>query len=168
MVCRVFPQKTASKSHFLQQIKIFPGKSASANFLEHLTLYLSARNQKKLMNQFCKIPKNPIFGAVFGPNFQVGPTSFSDLPIFRKILFWVSSIPQLKISCRFYLSFYLTQNALPKFACLTGSRKIAPVLKNWELKARICFIFHYFEKVKCRHWQCLWKHQFAKLILRYF
>ena len=43
------------------------------NFLQHITRHLSAKNKKKLMNQFCtKSKKTPILGS-FWPKFRVLP-----------------------------------------------------------------------------------------------
>ena len=55
---REFPQKT--KIHNLRRKKIF-GKNCFGHFLEHTALYLSAKNQKKLMKQFCTKSKKPYF-----------------------------------------------------------------------------------------------------------
>ena len=44
--------------------KKISGKNGFGHILGFLALYLSAKNQKKLMKQFCTKSKNPIFGWV--------------------------------------------------------------------------------------------------------
>ena len=65
MVKGNFPKKRKS---VIYNEKKFSGKNCFGHFLEHIALYLSAKNQKKLMKQFCTKSKKPYFQAVFGPN----------------------------------------------------------------------------------------------------
>ena len=65
MVKGNFPKKR--KSVFCDEKK-FSGKNCFGHILWYLALYLSAKNQKKLMKQFCTKSKKPYFQAVFGPN----------------------------------------------------------------------------------------------------
>ena len=65
MVKGNFPKKRKS---VIYDVKKFSGKNCFGHFLEHIALYLSAKNQKKLMKQFCTKSKKPYFLAVFGPN----------------------------------------------------------------------------------------------------
>ena len=66
MVKGNFPKKRKSVIH---DEKKFSGKNCFSHFLAHIALYLSAKNQKKLMKQFCTKSKKPYFQAVFGPKF---------------------------------------------------------------------------------------------------
>ena len=56
MVKGNFPKKRIS---VIYDEKKFSGKTCFGHFLEHLALYLSAKNQKKLMKQFCTKSKKP-------------------------------------------------------------------------------------------------------------
>ena len=58
MVKGNFPKKRKS---VINDEKKFSGKNFFGHILGYFALYLSAKNQKKLMKQFCKSPKNPIF-----------------------------------------------------------------------------------------------------------
>ena len=53
-----FPKKRKS---VIYDEKKFSGKNFFGHILGYLTLYLSAKNQKKLMNQFCTKSKKPYF-----------------------------------------------------------------------------------------------------------
>ena len=60
-----FPQKRKS---VINDEKKFSGKNFFGHILGYFALYLSAKNQKKLMKKFCTKSKKPYFWAVFGPN----------------------------------------------------------------------------------------------------
>ena len=84
MVKGNFPKKR--KSVFCNEKKL-SGKNCFGHILWYLALYLSAKNQKKLMKQFCTKSKKPYFQAVFGPNLpqkfffqKLGSVTFWALP----------------------------------------------------------------------------------------
>ena len=93
MVKGKFPKKRKS---VINNEKFFSGKNCFGHILGYLALYLSAKNQKKLMKQLCTKSKRPYFQAVFGPNL---PKNF----IFRKsgsVTFWAlpfcTSVPKIR------------------------------------------------------------------------
>ncbi len=57
-----FPKKRKSVIHDEQE---FSGKNFFGHIFGYLALYLSAKNQKKLMKQFCTKSKKPVFPAYF-------------------------------------------------------------------------------------------------------
>ena len=63
MVKGNFPKKR--KSVIYNEKKNFSQKIFFGHILGYLTLYLSAKNQKKLMKEFCTKSKKPYFQAVF-------------------------------------------------------------------------------------------------------
>ena len=65
MVKGNFPKKRKS---VINDEKKFSGKNFFGHILGYFALHFSAKNQKKLMKQFCSKSKKPYFQAVFDPN----------------------------------------------------------------------------------------------------